>query len=231
MINTKGFTGKAQAYAEARPGYSNESINYIRSLAPKDAVIADIGAGTGKFTELIARAGYEIFAIEPNEDMREQLYLTLLPFSNVSIIGSTAEKTTLSDKSIDLIICSQSLGWLDLSAFKEECRRIGKHNCFVVSLFNETPGDKPAVNSHRYTSAQASEIFFSNPIIREFPNPVKYTREKWLQFNASISDNPSPQAPDYDTYINRINLTFDRYNEDGLILCNFTTKVYCEMIT
>ena len=71
MINTNGFTGKAQAYAEARPGYPDEAIEYICSLAPKNAVFADIGAGTGKFTSLIARSGNKIFAIEPNEDMRE----------------------------------------------------------------------------------------------------------------------------------------------------------------
>ena len=35
-MNTKIFTGKAQAYAAARPGYPNEAIDYIRSLFPKE---------------------------------------------------------------------------------------------------------------------------------------------------------------------------------------------------
>ncbi|MDR0294063.1 MAG: hypothetical protein LBH95_07930 [Oscillospiraceae bacterium] len=49
-MNTDLFTGKAQAYASARPGYPDKAMAYIRSLCPPGAVFADIGAGTGKFT-------------------------------------------------------------------------------------------------------------------------------------------------------------------------------------
>ena len=76
-MNTKKFTGKAQAYAYARPGYPNDAVDYIKTLAPAGAVFADIGAGTGKFTELLARQGHIIYAVEPNADMREQLAVTL----------------------------------------------------------------------------------------------------------------------------------------------------------
>jgi len=84
-MNTENFSGKAQAYAAARPGYPDEAIEYIRSLVRQDAVFADVGAGTGKFTELIARHGYEVFAVEPNDDMRKQLEITLKPYINVKI--------------------------------------------------------------------------------------------------------------------------------------------------
>jgi 16S rRNA A1518/A1519 N6-dimethyltransferase RsmA/KsgA/DIM1 with predicted DNA glycosylase/AP lyase activity len=92
-MNTENFSGKAQAYAAARPGYPDEAIEYIRSLVRQDAVFADVGAGTGKFTELIARHGYEVFAVEPNDDMRKQLEITLKPYINVKIINGAAEKT------------------------------------------------------------------------------------------------------------------------------------------
>ena len=72
-MNTEAFTGRAQAYTKARPSYPNGAIDYIRSLVPADAVFADICAGTGKFTELLAKYDYNIFAIEPNDDMRAEL--------------------------------------------------------------------------------------------------------------------------------------------------------------
>jgi 16S rRNA A1518/A1519 N6-dimethyltransferase RsmA/KsgA/DIM1 with predicted DNA glycosylase/AP lyase activity len=109
-LNTEGFTGKAKAYAAARPGYPDEAINYICSLVPANAVFADIGAGTGKFTELIAQCGFEIYAVEPNADMREQLVVTLAQFPNAEIIIGTAEKSTLPDRSVDVITCAQALG-------------------------------------------------------------------------------------------------------------------------
>ena len=229
-MNTEGFTGKAHAYANARPSYPDEAIDYIRSLVQYNAVIADIGAGTGKFTVLLARHGHEIFAVEPNADMREQLSITLAQFSNVKILNSTAEITTIPDHSVDVITCAQSLGWFDLNAFREECRRIGKSNSIVIALYNSTPGDNHTPGSHRLSSKQAAVMFFRNPIVMEFPNPILYTREKWLQKNASISDNPRPNDPGYETHIAKINAIFDRDNVDGVLKHDLTTVVYSEQI-
>lgn len=92
FMNTEKFTGKAAYYAQARPGYPETAIDYICALAPTNAVFADIGAGTGKFAELLAKRGYELFAVEPNADMREQLAETLKSFPNAKIVDGTAEK-------------------------------------------------------------------------------------------------------------------------------------------
>ena len=53
-MNTELFTGKAEAYAKARPGYPDAAMDYICTLVPPKAMLADIGAGTGKFTILLA---------------------------------------------------------------------------------------------------------------------------------------------------------------------------------
>lgn len=227
-MNTDKFTGKAHAYAESRPGYPDEAIEYIRKLVPPDAVIADIGAGTGKLTALLARHGYKIFAVEPNGDMREQLAATLAPFPNAKIIDGTAEATTLYDRSVDVITCAQALGWFDLNAFLAECRRIGKPSVIVVSIYNDTQSDNYIPNGNRFTNKQATNLFFKNPAVREFPNPVFYTRDRWLQLAASISDNPQPSDPGYEAYIAEVNAEFDRENVDGLLRHELVTKVYCE---
>ena len=229
-MNTEGFTGKAKAYAAARPGYPDEAINYIRSLVSTNAVFADIGAGTGKFTELIAQCGYQVYAVEPNADMREQLIATLVPFSNVEVVIGTAEKSTLPDKSVDVITCAQALGWFDLDDFLDECRRIGKRDAIIISLYNDTPGDNHTPGSHRLTNKQATDLFFKNPVVREFPNPVFYTRKKWLQSNASISDNPLPSDPGYDEHITKLNNIFDCENEKGLLRENLITMIYSEAV-
>jgi len=225
-MNTEAFTGKAQAYTNARPGYPDEAIEYICSLVKPDAVFVDIGAGTGKFTSLIAQRGYEVFAVEPNADMREQLAVTIAPFSNAKIVNGTAEATTIPNDSIDVITCAQAIGWFDLDAFRNECHRIGKRDVIVVSLHNESPGDNHVPGSHRLTSKQAADIFFSNPTVREFPNPIFYTRERWIQHNASISDNPQSSDAEYDTHTAKMNEIFDRKSMDGLLRIDLITKVY-----
>jgi len=229
-MNTQAFTGKAQAYTQARPGYPDEAMEYICKLAKPGAVFADIGAGTGKFTSLLAGYGNEIFAVEPNADMREQLAITLAPFPKTKIVEGTAEATTLYDNSIDIITCAQAIGWFDLNAFRTECRRIGKRGVMVVSVYNDSPGDNHVPSSHRFTSKQATDIFFNNPTVCEFSNPIFYTQERWIQHNASISDNPQPSDALYEAHIIELKETFDRDSVDGLLRIDLITKVYSEII-
>ena len=91
-MNTEAFTGKAEAYNKARPGYPEEAIEYIRSLVPPNAVFADIGAGTGMLTEQIAKGGHTVYAVEPNADMRQILAITLAAYPNAEVVSAQRKK-------------------------------------------------------------------------------------------------------------------------------------------
>ena len=224
MINTDNFTGKAEAYAKGRPGYPRMAIDYICSLIPWDAVFADIGAGTGKFTVKLAERGYSVYAVEPNADMRGQLTITLAPFPNVKVIDGTAEATTLPDHSADILTVAHALHWFDLSAFQFECRRVVRPGGLVVVIYNHLPGR----GSDQFYQ-QTVNAFFSNPVTREFSNPIDFTRDKWLAYMASMDDVPFPGDPGYDTYIAKMNVIFDRNSVDGLLHNDRVTRVYSEM--
>ena len=223
-MNTELFTGKAEFYAKARPGYPGAAIDYILSLAPQNAVFADIGAGTGKFTQLLAQSRCPIYAIEPNADMRGQLAITLAPCKNVSIISASAEITTLRDSSIDAVTCAQALHWFDPDAFRKECRRIGKPGVIVIAIYNCMPGGSSL--GHSKTSTDA---FFNSPTLREFPNPVFYTREAWQQYMTSHSCDPLPTDLGYAAHIAEANAIFDLESADGILHRNVVTKVYSEI--
>jgi len=224
-INTELFTGKAEAYASARPGYPDEAMDYIASLVPPGAVFADIGAGTGKFTALLARRGYALFAVEPNADMRAQLAITLAQYPHARIVNGTAENTTLPDSSADVIACAQALHWFDPAAFRAECRRIGKPDALVTAIYNNTPGGGSITHSKLST-----DVFFGDPVVREFPNPMFYTRESWLAYMTSHSHDPLPGDPGYAAHIAEVNAIFDRGSADGLLRLDTVTKVYSEKI-
>ncbi len=224
-LNTEKFTGKAQAYAKARPGYPDEAVEYICSLVPPNAVFADVGAGTGKFTELLAARGYVIFALAPNADMREQLAVALAPYPNAKIVDGLAEATALTDQSVDVITCAQALHWFDLDVFRTECRRIGKPGSLVIAIYNNTPGGSSIKHSK-----QSIDVFYTNPTIREFPNPMFYSQEKWLAYMTSHSNDPLPSDPGYVAHIAEVNAIFDRENTDGLIRRDVVTMVYSEVL-
>jgi ubiquinone/menaquinone biosynthesis C-methylase UbiE len=223
--NTEIFSGKAETYAAARPGYPEEAIDYIISLVPHDSVYADIGAGTGKFTECLARRGVRLSAVEPNADMRVQLEATLMPYTNAKIFSGTAEQTTLPDNSVDVIIIAQALHWFDFDKFRTECRRIGKRGAIVIAVYNNTPGGSSIAYSKNST-----DEFFNNPTVAEFPNPIYYTRESWINYRLSHSDDPLPTDSNYFTHIKEVNMQFDNENVDGMLKREVVTAVYHEVL-
>lgn len=225
-MNTEIFTGKAESYTKARPGYPDAVTDYIRGLVPLSVVFADVGAGTGKFTLLLARSGYSVFAIEPNADMQKQLAVTLAPCPNTKIVVGSAEATTLPDHSVDVITCAQALHWFDMGAFRAECCRVCKPGGIVIAVYNNTPGGSSVTHSKLST-----DTFFRNPTVKDFQNPIFYTREKWLAYMTSHSHDPLPSDPNYATHIAEMNAIFNRENVDGLLRRDVTTKVYSESIS
>lgn len=224
-MSIENFTGKAEDYAKGRPGYPKAAIDTIVGLAPKGAVFADIGAGTGKLTVKLAEHEYTVFAVEPNADMRKQLAITLAYFSNIKIIDGTAETTTLPDHSVDILTVAHALHWFNLDAFRTECCRIVKPGGLVMAIYKLTPG-----GGMIHLSKKTTDAFFTNPTTWEFPNPMEYTRENWLAYIASQEEYPLATDPRYDAHIEAINAAFDRDSVDGLLSCNRVTKIYSERI-
>ncbi|HTR64519.1 MAG TPA: hypothetical protein VMH85_02015, partial [Terriglobales bacterium] len=69
---TQRFSSRVDTYVRFRPGYPPELLALLRSecgLTP-GSVIADIGSGTGKLSELFLENGNRVFAVEPNLEMR-----------------------------------------------------------------------------------------------------------------------------------------------------------------
>lgn len=223
-MSLNNFTNKAAAYAKGRPGYPKEAFEKIIELASSESVFADIGAGTGKFTRELAEYGYDIYAVEPNTDMRTQLAITLAPYKNVKIIEGTAEVTTLPNHSVDIITVAHALHWFDLDAFRVECHRILKPGGLIIVIYNHVPGNE-MIDFGR----QAVDSFFSNPRIWTFYNPINYTRDKWLAYIQSQDHSPLPSDPGYDAHIATLNEIFDRDSIDGLLPCDRITKIYSEV--
>lgn len=105
-----GFAN-ASSYDRHRPSYPLEAVeNILRHLrieGVQGARIVDLGAGTGKFTELLAerKEDFEILAIEPHEAMREELERKSL--KGVSIIAGDAANMPLESQSVDAVIATQ----------------------------------------------------------------------------------------------------------------------------
>ena len=127
MKNTELFSNKAGVYAASRPGYARDAVLYLISLTGVSApVIADVGSGTGIFSQSLLEEGAQVFAVEPNDDMRQVAEEKLKHFPLFHSVRGSAESTTLADCSVDMITAATSFHWFDFDGFKRECRRIAK---------------------------------------------------------------------------------------------------------
>lgn len=109
-MNENIFSGKAEVYMQCRPRYAQGVLDFIRretALTP-DSLIADIGAGTGIFTEQLMSLGCRVAAVEPNGDMRSRIAETA---PGAEIISAPAEHTGLPDGSVSLITAAESFHW------------------------------------------------------------------------------------------------------------------------
>jgi len=100
------------SYDAHRPSYPPTAVssllNRLNIAGVPGATIIEIGAGTGKFTELLAarEEGYEIVAVEPHQDMRQGLKRKNLG-GRVKVVDGNAAKMSLEDDWGDACIAAQ----------------------------------------------------------------------------------------------------------------------------
>jgi SAM-dependent methyltransferase len=133
------FTGLAGDYARFRPGYAPQVATAILGYVARDAAsvnAADIGAGTGIWTRMLAARGVRsVVAVEPNDDMRGQGIETSRGTDIIWLKGS-AEATGLPDGSVDLVSMASSLHWADFDKACDEFHRILRPGGVFVALWN-----------------------------------------------------------------------------------------------
>lgn len=108
-------------------------------LSPSSS-IADIAAGTGLLSELFVARGYNVVAVEPNQEMRAACAALVDQQPRLSCIAGTAEETGLPSASVDLITVAQALHWFDLKRARQEFSRILKPDGWCAVIYNERLG-------------------------------------------------------------------------------------------
>jgi SAM-dependent methyltransferase len=143
---TDRFSDLAGAYVAARPSYPVESVDIlIDGLGdPAALAVADLGAGTGISSRVIAARGPLVYAIEPNAKMRD----AAAPDDRVKWVDGTAEASTLPDSSVDVVAAFQAWHWVDHPAGVAEARRILRPGGRLAAIYNERDESDPFTNGY-----------------------------------------------------------------------------------
>ncbi|MDQ3194198.1 MAG: class I SAM-dependent methyltransferase, partial [Bacteroidota bacterium] len=132
------FSNRVENYVKYRPHYPKEIISFLNNeigLNPS-SLVADIGSGPGISAENFIENGNTVFAIEPNDNMRNAAERIFGKSKNFISVYGTAESTTLQGNSLDLIISGQAFHWFDKEKCKTEFKRILKPEGYVVLMWN-----------------------------------------------------------------------------------------------
>ena len=160
-LDVNPFVGEGGAYDSVRPAYPDEAVAALVDAARRargaDASVqggplraADIGAGTGKMSELLARAGLLVDAVEPSEAMRAQAS----SIEGVTWHDGVAEQTGLPNDLYDIVVFAQSWHWVDSERAGLEAARMLRPGGALGIVWNQMDVSIPWV--HRLTRIMRS---------------------------------------------------------------------------
>jgi SAM-dependent methyltransferase len=185
--------------------------------------VAELGAGTGKLTELLVHSGARIVAIEPVPSMREALRRNC---PEVAVLDATAEETGLADASVDAVVAAQSFHWFDAERALTEIHRILRPDRRLgliwnvrdeasdwseklTAIFDRLAGDGPRYRDQRWREAFERTSLFG-PLHRQVAYHVhQVSRAAFMDRVLSVSYVASAPEPERRRVVDDVNELLD----------------------
>ncbi|KRC58678.1 hypothetical protein ASE14_19250 [Agromyces sp. Root81] len=118
LESARSFGAAASVYHQARPGYPTEAIAWLIGDATR---VLDLGAGTGKLTEALVALDREVIAVDPVEEMLEELEVAV---PGVPRLLGTAEDIPIEDDAVDAVVAGQAWHWFQPDRAIPEIARV-----------------------------------------------------------------------------------------------------------
>lgn len=250
MTSVERFSSRVDNYVRYRPGYPSAIIHLLRDECglTNQSIVADIGSGTGKLSELFLANGNRVIGVEPNAAMRQAAESILGTSANFRSVDGTAESTTLDDASVDFVIAGQAFHWFDPPKAKAECNRILKSNGWVVIIWNERQTDStPFLRAYEQLlltyGTDYSEVRHENaePVVNEFfaprtpkfaqfPNHQEFDLEALRGRLFSSSYTPEASSPKFQPMVAELETIYNKFQEAGVVRFEYDTRVFYERL-
>ena len=213
------FGRVAELYDRARPSYPAVTIDALArdcGLRPGSRVL-EVGAGTGKATQMLAARGLDVTAIEPSAEMAAVARLKLARWPGVRIVESTFEDWD-SDERYDAVVSVQAWHWVNPGdRYAKACRALTPGGTLAalwafpdwercsdrtalsqayrsapVQLqpdFPMHPDSEPTRLAGDWTAEIAAAGGFDPPVVRRFPWSVIYTARAYTDLLQTHQDH------------------------------------------
>jgi SAM-dependent methyltransferase len=199
------FGCAAADYERGRPEWPDDAIDHAveRLGLTEDAVVLDLGAGTGKLTRKLVPRFHRVVAVEPDDAMRG--LLEQLVGGAVALPGA-AHDLPLGDGEVGAVFVGEAFHWFAGARELGEIARVLSPGGGLVLLWHRPLdrllphgfGDDPRTDRQRAASGAWREVFFGSPFeplrAAHFERVQPVDRDGVLAYFASIS--PITSLPD-----------------------------------
>ncbi|MGH7715784.1 MAG: class I SAM-dependent methyltransferase [Vulcanimicrobiaceae bacterium] len=229
MNEKERFTTLAGVYNAGRPGYPPEvgEIIFEGLGDPRRLVVADLGAGTGSSSLLLAAHGADIRAVEPNAAMRAKGQT----HPRITWIAGSAEKTTLPDASVDVVTAFQAFHWFDPKVTFAEILRILKPGGRAAIVYYERDESDPFAGAYgnlvrkfatddteqrRARTRETFALFDEWRSVRQRSVPSEQVFDRAGMFDRVSSSSYLPHTgPESEKLNSEVEGLFDAFVDDG----------------
>ena len=240
------FSNRVANYVKYRPDYPAAALDVFKNQMNlrDDSIIADIGAGTGISARMFLENGSRVFAVEPNEAMREAAAEFLRDFPGLTLIDGTAEKTNLAANAVDFVIAAQAFHWFDAANARAEFKRILRPDGFAALIWNERQLDTSEFLRayekflleygrdytevrHEKVNEELLENFFQTPFRRAVFANVQTLDLAGLRGRMLSSSYMPPETdPVFPAMNEELKSLFATYAENGKIQISYDTNIF-----
>jgi ubiquinone/menaquinone biosynthesis C-methylase UbiE len=244
--STQRFSDRVETYVKFRPGYPSALVQTLlqKTGLEAGAGVADVGSGTGIFTQLLLDQGLRVFAIEPNANMRNAAEVLFANYPHFISIDAPAENTGLADNSLDLITAAQAFHWFNNATTKAEFRRILKPDGKLALIWNKRKISQPfqhaydavlkayipeygIVNHMNLTESDMVEFFDDGHMeVLRFDNNQQLTFAGLLGRLKSSSYCPAEDSPQYPSLVAELAGLFEQFVLNDVIDFQYETQLY-----
>ncbi|MEU6134911.1 class I SAM-dependent methyltransferase [Nocardioides sp. NPDC047086] len=128
----RSFGSVADSYDRGRPSYPVDAVKWLVGEEP--CSVLELGAGTGKLTEILVRLGHDVFATDPDDAMLDILSEKL---PDVRATSGTAEQIPTGDSLYDVVVVGQAFHWFDHARALAEIGRVLRTGGRLAVVQNE----------------------------------------------------------------------------------------------
>lgn len=122
------FSSGVVGYSVHRPTYPPSLATALAAQVTEHSHALDVGCGNGQLSVLLAEYFVRVTATDPS---RSQL-TNAFGHERVTYRNESAERMSVEDDSVDLIVAAQAAHWFDLEAFYREVRRVSRSGALLA---------------------------------------------------------------------------------------------------